>query len=106
MRLVDFSGTPTPPDAPASAKYNYPSMYSMRYTLAGEAFMMKQQLGGRLPDDFWLLYMQRAGRSEMSNSYLTYVKGYEGAYGNRLPYVLEGCRSFAPVTFRQSMLSW
>jgi hypothetical protein len=68
--------------------------------------MMKQQLGGRLPDDFWLLHMQRAGRSEMSNSYLTYVKGYEGVYGNRLPYVLEGCRSFAPITFRQSMLSW
>lgn len=83
-------------------------MYSMRYILAGEAFMIKQQLGGPLPDDVWRLYMymQRAGRSAMSTSSLTYVKGYEGAYGNRMPYVLEGCRSFAPVTFRQSMLSW
>jgi hypothetical protein len=30
----------------------------------------------------------------------------QGAYGNRVPYVLEGCRSFAPVTFRPSLLSW
>jgi hypothetical protein len=78
----------------------------MRYTLAGEASMMKEQLAGRLPPDFWLLYMQRSGRSAASNSVVTYIKGYQGAYDTRLPYELEGCRSFAPVTFRPSMLSW
>lgn len=103
---VLLSGTSAPPGA-AAVKYNNPSMYSMRYTHAGEVMAMLLQLGiNILPTDIWAWYLQYAGRSELSNSYATYVKGYEGAYEARLPYIRESTNSWLVVDFRQSMLSW
>ena len=68
---------------------------------------MLQQLGSiTLPDDFWQWYMQRAGRNEASNSYQTYIKGYTGAFGNRLPYIRDAAKIMQTVTFWQAMLSW
>lgn len=82
-------------------------MYSVRYTHAGEVTAMLRQLGiGILPTDIWAWYLQRAGRSELSNSHATYAKGYEGAYEARLPYIRQSTNSWSVVEFRQSMLSW
>jgi hypothetical protein len=81
-------------------------MYSMRCTLAGEVWLMLQQLAAILPPDVWAWYMLRAGRSELSNSHATYTKGYAGAYGSRLEYIRESNGSWFVVDFRQSMLSW
>lgn len=61
---------------------------------------MLQLLGtGILPSDFWPWYLQRAGRSELTNSYATYVAAYTAAYGNRLPYIRDAGRAMATVTF-------
>ena len=91
----------------AAAKYNDPSQYSKRYTLAAEAFLMLQQLGSNtLPADFWNWYMMRAGRSEASNSYQSYIKAYTSAYGNRLPYIQQSNMTAQAVTFGRNMLSW
>ena len=76
---VHAAGSLAPPDAAAASKYNDPSEYSKRYTLAGEAkLMLKLQGSAYLPDDFWEWYLLRAGRSELSNSVATYVKGLYG----------------------------
>jgi hypothetical protein len=68
---------------------------------------MLQQLGtGILPADFWVWYLQRAGRSELTSSFATYVAAYKSAYGNRLPYLRDAGRAVTTVTFLKSMLSW
>jgi hypothetical protein len=88
-------------------KYNSPSENSKRYTLSGEAKLMLQLLGtGILPDDFWAWYLKKAGRSELTNSFATYVAAYIAAYGDRLPYLRDAGRTMATVTFLRSMLSW
>lgn len=101
------AGTAPPPDDAFTSKYNNPSEYSKRYTLAGEAKLMLLLLGNViLPADFWEWYLQRAGRSELTNSFATYVAAYIAAFGNRLPYLRDASRALATVTFAKSMLSW
>jgi hypothetical protein len=93
--------------ADTASKHNSPSEYSMRSTLSGEVTLMLQQLGPhKLPADLWNWYMQRAGRSEASNSYKTYVANYTSAFGSRLPYVGDAGRAMQTDQFRQSMLGW
>jgi hypothetical protein len=102
------AGTATAPDAAFMSKYHNPSEYSKRYTLSGEAKLMLELLGTDiLPADFWVWYLQRVGRSELTNSFATYVAAYIAAYGNRLPYLRDGAgRAMATVTFVRSMLGW
>lgn len=74
MCVSTCAGTAPPPDDAFMRKYNSPSEYSKRYTLSGEAKLMLQLLGtGILPDDFWAWYLKKAGRSELTNSFATYV---------------------------------
>ena len=101
------AGSLAPPDTAAASKYNDPSEYSKRYTLAGEAkLMLKLQGSAYLPDDFWEWYLLRAGRSELSNSVATYVRAFMAAYGDRLQYDRSVGRSMSVVKFRESMMSW
>jgi hypothetical protein len=101
------AGTAPPPDDAFTSKYNNPSEYSKRYTLAGKAKLMLLLLGNViLPADFWEWYLQRAGHSELTNSFATYVAANIAAFGNRLPYLRDASRALATVTFAKSMLSW
>jgi hypothetical protein len=96
-----------PPDAAAASKYNAPSEYSKRYTLAGEVkLMLRRQGTAYLPNDIWEWYMQRTGRSELSNSVDTYIKAFMAAYGDRLQYDRSVGLAMSVVKFRESMLSW
>jgi len=59
--------------------------YSFRSTASGHAQLMRDLLGtgpGKLPEDFWGLHMQHAGRSQASNSHKTYFTNYAGAFGS------------------------
>jgi hypothetical protein len=108
MCAAACTGTAPPPHDAFTSKYNKPSEYSKRYSLAGEAKLMLDLLGTDiLPADFWVFYLQRAGRSELTNSFATYVAGYMAAFGNRLPYIRDGAgRAMATVTFARIMLGW
>jgi hypothetical protein len=88
-------------------QHNNPSYYSHRATLAGEVTLLQRQIHtSLLPADFWDWYMVRAGRSQASNSWKTYVANYSKAFGSRLSYLREAGRSLLAVVFKASLLSW
>jgi hypothetical protein len=95
------------PAQPPKQQHNNPSYYSHRATLAGEVVLLQRQLHTSiLPADLWDWYMVRAGRSQASNSWETYVKNYSKAFGSRLPYLRGAGRSLLAVVFKPSLLSW
>jgi len=79
----------------------------MRSTMAGEVYLLLRQLPkASLPTDLWDWYMVRAGRSEASNSYMTYVKNYITAFGPRLPFAQHAGQGLQVATLKRSMFGW
>jgi hypothetical protein len=88
-------------------QHNKSSYYSHRATLAGEVTLLQRQIHtSLLPADLWDWYMVRAGRSQASNSWKTYVANYSKAFCSRLSYLREAGRSLLAVVFKPSLLSW
>ena len=96
--------TPPAPNSPAAALPRL-SLYRFRYLWAGEFYLLHRQLKG-LPSDMWQYYMDKAGRSGASHSYLTYVAAFTGLFATRVRYVTDVGRCTLSVSFKGSMLGW
>ena len=92
------------PNSPA-ASLPHLSLYSFRYLWAGEFYLLHRQLKS-LPTDMWQFYMEKAGRSGASHSYMTYVAAYTSLFATRVRYVTDVGRSMLAVSFKGSMLGW
>jgi len=100
------AGGKTPPPANStSANLPHLSLYSFRYLWAGEFYLLVRQLAS-LPKDVWSFYMDKAGRSGASHSYMTYMAAYVGLFASRVRYVTDVGRSLMSVSFKTSMYSW
>jgi hypothetical protein len=65
---------------------------------------LRKMLGGLLPCDIWEWYMLVAGRSELSNSFQTYIDNFHQAFRTGLSYVTAVGSQFTSVVFRSKML--
>jgi len=101
LRALGTSLAPSTSDKPA---HNRPSHYSSRSMLAGEVDYMRKKLGTTLPADVWPWYMVVAGRSELSNSFQTYIGNFNKAFRTGLSYATAVGSRFASVVFRSKML--
>ena len=106
LRQKTSAGGQTPP-APNSTAASLPrlSLYSFRYLWAGEFYLLHRQLKS-LPSDMWQYYMDKAGRSGASHSYMSYVAAFTGLFATRVRYVTDVGRSMLSVSFKGSMLGW
>ena len=67
--------------------------------------MLHRQLKS-LPVDLWNFYMDKAGRSGASHSYMTYVAAYTALFATRVRYVTDVGRNVLSVNFKSSMYGW
>jgi hypothetical protein len=54
----------------------------------------------------WNFYMDKAGRSGASHSYMTYVAAYTALFCTRVRYVTDVGRTLLSVSFKSAMLGW
>ena len=66
---------------------------------AGKFYLLHRQLKS-LPSDIWQFYMDKAGRSGASHSYMSYVAAYTGLFATRVRYVTDVGRSMLSVSFK------
>ena len=98
-------GKTAPPANSAAASLPHLSLYSFRYLWAGEFYLLHRQLKS-LPSDMWNFYMDKAGRSGASHSYMTYVAAYTALFYNRVRYVTDVGRNLLSVSFKEAMFGW
>ena len=103
--LLRAGGKTAPPANSAATSLPRLSLYSFRYLWAGEFYLLHRQLKS-LPSDMWQYYMEKAGRSGASHSYMSYVAAYTGLFATRVRYVTDVGRSMLSVSFKGSMLGW
>ena len=103
--LLRAGGKTAPPTNSTAASLPRLSLYSFRYLWAGEFYLLHRQLKS-LPSDMWQYYMDKAGRSGASHSYMTYVAAYTALFATRVRYVTDVGRSMLSVSFKGSMLGW
>jgi hypothetical protein len=103
--LLRAGGKTAPPASSAAASLPHLSLYSFRYLWAAEFYLLNRQLKS-LPTDTWSFYMDRAGRSGASHSYMTYVAAYTALFATRVRYATDVGRSLLAVSFKGSMFDW